>query len=97
MTLKRVHFAVKSLRYAISKPRIVEGKRFREEEAEEKDFLCISEAPNVSGFYSAQVAVRRLEKRQKNSNRYGRSKDGGRRQGMRSGRKSAKLQKSSRK
>ena len=50
MTLKCVHFAVESLRYAISKPRIVEGKRFKEEEAEEKDFLCTSEAPNVSGF-----------------------------------------------
>ena len=47
MTLKRVHFAVKSLRYAISKPRIVEGNG---SEAEEKDFLCVPEAPNVSGF-----------------------------------------------
>ena len=50
MTLKHVHFTVKSLRYAISKPRIVEGKRYREEETEEKDFLCVPEAPNVSGF-----------------------------------------------
>jgi len=40
-------------------------------------------------FYGAQVAVRRLEKRQKISNGYGRSKDGGRRHGMRSGKSQA--------
>jgi len=65
-----VHFAVKSLRYAIPKPIKLERKKYREEEAEEKDF-CKSQKHQCLWFYSVQVAVRRLEKRQKISNNYG--------------------------
>ena len=59
-----MHFAVKSLRYANSKPRMLEEKR--------KQRRKISVRPRSTKwlwFYSAKVVVMKLEKRQKNSSR----------------------------
>ena len=66
MTLKRVHFAVKSLRYANSKPRMLEEKRSEKRKQRRKISVC-TRSTKWLWFYSAKVAVRKLEKRQKNS------------------------------
>jgi len=66
-----VHFAVESLRYAIPKPRkIRKGKSTKKRKQRRRISVCVR-STKCLWFYSVQVAVRRLEKRQKISNSYG--------------------------